>query len=49
MLRSRALEGLAEALTSELRPGDLVVTLGAGSIEKVGPALVALLEAPARV
>ncbi|HSM06894.1 MAG TPA: UDP-N-acetylmuramate--L-alanine ligase [Longimicrobiales bacterium] len=44
-----ALEGLAEALTSELRPGDLVVTLGAGSIEKVGPALVALLEAPARV
>jgi UDP-N-acetylmuramate--alanine ligase len=43
------LEGLAEALAAALQPGDVVVTLGAGSIERIGPALVPLLEAPARV
>jgi UDP-N-acetylmuramate--alanine ligase len=34
------LDELAAALAAWLRPGDLCLTLGAGSIEKVGPALV---------
>jgi UDP-N-acetylmuramate--alanine ligase len=34
------LDELAGALAEWLRPGDLCLTLGAGSIEKVGPALV---------
>jgi len=34
---------LADALAAAARPGDLVLTLGAGSIERVGPALLARL------
>lgn len=43
------LEGLARAVAADARSGDVVVTLGAGSIEKVAPELKALLEAPAHV
>jgi UDP-N-acetylmuramate--alanine ligase len=39
-----ALEGLAATLAGEVEPGDVVVTLGAGSIERIGPELRALLE-----
>ncbi|HZD04277.1 MAG TPA: cyanophycin synthetase, partial [Longimicrobiales bacterium] len=35
-----SLDGLAEAVGRELREGDLVVTMGAGSVEAVGPALL---------
>jgi UDP-N-acetylmuramate--alanine ligase len=38
-----ALEGLASALADSVTAGDLVVTLGAGSIEGIGPELRALL------
>ena len=34
---------LAEAVSQELKPGDLVLTLGAGDIWKSGPALLAKL------
>jgi UDP-N-acetylmuramate-alanine ligase len=36
---------LAEALAAELGAGDLCLTLGAGSIDRVGPELVRRLEA----
>jgi len=39
------LEAIAPALAPELRAGDLVLTLGAGSITKLGPQLLAALEA----
>ena len=39
-----ALAGAAPALVSLVRPGDLVVTLGAGDVTRVGPALAGLLE-----
>jgi UDP-N-acetylmuramate--alanine ligase len=39
------LEAVAPALAPELREGDLVLTLGAGSITRVGPQLLAALEA----
>ena len=35
--------GLADVLLSELRPGDLLLTLGAGDITTVGPAVLAAL------
>jgi len=35
-----SLETLAEAVAASLRPGDLCLTLGAGSIEGVGPGIV---------
>jgi UDP-N-acetylmuramate--alanine ligase len=38
------LEAIAPALAPELRAGDLVVTLGAGSITRLGPQLLAELE-----
>jgi len=34
------LEGLAAAVAGDVRPGDVVVTLGAGSIEALGPEVV---------
>jgi UDP-N-acetylmuramate--alanine ligase len=40
------LAGVAPALAALARPGDLVLTLGAGSITTAGPQVVALLEAP---
>jgi UDP-N-acetylmuramate--alanine ligase len=44
------LDDLADALADWLEPGDLCLTLGAGSIEKVGPALVERLgRAPRKV
>lgn len=39
------LSGAAPVLASMIRAGDLVVTLGAGDVTKVGPALAAALEA----
>ena len=39
-----ALEGLPAMLASSLQPGDLCLTLGAGSIETVGSALVTSLQ-----
>ncbi|KQV76261.1 UDP-N-acetylmuramate--alanine ligase [Aeromicrobium sp. Root344] len=36
---------LADLVVSELRPGDLLLTLGAGDITTVGPAVLAALEA----
>ncbi len=39
------LEAIPDALAPELRAGDLVLTLGAGSITKLGPLLLAALEA----
>ena len=39
------LEAIAPALAPELRTGDLVITLGAGSITRLGPQLLAALEA----
>ncbi|TVP53553.1 MAG: UDP-N-acetylmuramate--L-alanine ligase [Gemmatimonadales bacterium] len=38
-----ALDDLPEAVAADLRAGDLCLTLGAGSIERVGPRIVALL------
>ncbi len=38
------LDALPEALATELRAGDLVVTLGAGSIHTAGPRLLRVLE-----
>ena len=38
---------LPASVAGSLRPGDVVVTLGAGSIEDVGPALLALLRSSA--
>jgi UDP-N-acetylmuramate--alanine ligase len=35
---------LAALLVPELRPGDLLLTLGAGDITTVGPQVLALLE-----
>jgi len=40
-------DGLAEVLLPDLREGDLLLTLGAGDITTVGPAVLALLGAPA--
>jgi len=43
------LDAIEEALPPELRPGDLVLTLGAGDIAQLGPRLLArLAELPAR-
>jgi UDP-N-acetylmuramate--alanine ligase len=38
------LEQVPEVLLPELRSGDLVITLGAGSITRLGPKLLAALE-----
>ena len=38
------LEDVASVLADRARPGDLVLTLGAGSITRVGPEVLALLE-----
>lgn len=43
------LHGLAEAVAATLRPGDLCITLGAGSVEQVGPEIVAQLREAAHV
>ncbi|WP_139981069.1 UDP-N-acetylmuramate--L-alanine ligase [Nocardioides litoris] len=40
-----ALEGAAAALVDRARPGDLVLTLGAGTVTTVGPQVLALLGA----
>ncbi|MBT8404788.1 MAG: UDP-N-acetylmuramate--L-alanine ligase, partial [Gemmatimonadetes bacterium] len=40
-----ALDRLPGRVAGDLRPGDVVVTMGAGSIESTGPTLLALLEA----
>lgn len=42
-----AIAGLPEVLLAELRSGDMLLTLGAGDITKVGPAVLAALEARA--
>lgn len=42
-----SLATLADALLEDLRPGDVVITLGAGSIESLGPRLLERLEVPA--
>jgi UDP-N-acetylmuramate-alanine ligase len=39
-----ALEGLADVMADELGEGDVVCTLGAGSVESLGPELLARLE-----
>ncbi|GAA4108255.1 UDP-N-acetylmuramate--L-alanine ligase [Nocardioides fonticola] len=39
------LDDVAAVLAARARPGDLVLTLGAGSITRVGPEVLALLEA----
>jgi UDP-N-acetylmuramate--alanine ligase len=39
--------GLADVLVPDLRPGDLLLTLGAGDITTVGPAVLAALEGQA--
>jgi UDP-N-acetylmuramate--alanine ligase len=38
-----SIESVHEAVADLLRPGDVVVTMGAGSIEGVGPRLLGLL------
>ena len=38
------LDDAAAALVSLARPGDLIVTLGAGNVTEVGPKVLALLE-----
>jgi UDP-N-acetylmuramate--alanine ligase len=38
------LDGLAEAICAELDTGDVVVTLGAGSVESLGPELLRRME-----
>jgi UDP-N-acetylmuramate--alanine ligase len=40
----RRLESVATALANLARPGDVVITLGAGSIASIGDRLIALLE-----
>jgi UDP-N-acetylmuramate--alanine ligase len=40
---SGSLDASVAALAGEVRPGDLVVTLGAGSVTQAGPALMARL------
>lgn len=40
-------DGLAELLVPQLRPGDLLLTLGAGDITTVGPAVLAMLDGSA--
>ncbi len=42
------LESLAEAVAADLVPGDLLLTMGAGSVEIVAPRVLALLEAVRR-
>jgi UDP-N-acetylmuramate--alanine ligase len=37
--------GVAQALAERVEPGDIVITLGAGDITRVGPELVRMLEA----
>jgi len=44
-----ARDGLAEALLAVLRPGDLLLTLGAGDVTRVGDELLGLLRAGAPV
>ncbi|MEJ2539556.1 MAG: UDP-N-acetylmuramate--L-alanine ligase [Gemmatimonadota bacterium] len=44
-----AVDTLATALAGSVEAGDVVVTLGAGSIDAVGPQLLTLLEASPRV
>lgn len=39
-----ALADVAPLVASRVRPGDLVLTMGAGDVNKVGPALLALLD-----
>jgi UDP-N-acetylmuramate--alanine ligase len=39
----RDLAEVPDALAGELRPGDLVITLGAGSISGLGPRILAAL------
>jgi UDP-N-acetylmuramate--alanine ligase len=39
----RDLDDVAAALVARAHPGDLVLTLGAGSITEVGPQVLALL------
>jgi UDP-N-acetylmuramate-alanine ligase len=38
-----ALEGAAESLRGKVREGDLVITLGAGSVHRAGDQLLELL------
>jgi UDP-N-acetylmuramate--alanine ligase len=38
------LDDVAAELVRRARPGDLVLTLGAGSVTEVGPRVLALLE-----
>jgi UDP-N-acetylmuramate--alanine ligase len=38
--------GLAAAARERVRPGDVVLTLGAGDVTQAGPELLALLERP---
>ncbi len=42
-----ARKGVAKALAARVGPGDVVITLGAGDITRVGPDLLALLESGA--
>jgi len=41
-------EGVAELVVPDLRPGDLVLTLGAGDVTTVGPQILALLRRSGR-
>jgi UDP-N-acetylmuramate--alanine ligase len=41
------LDGLAAAVVANARSGDVILTIGAGSIERVGPEIRAALEVPA--
>jgi UDP-N-acetylmuramate--alanine ligase len=38
------LDQLVEALAQRVQPGDVVITMGAGNITRVGPALLARLQ-----
>ena len=42
-----ALDALPTAVAADTREGDVVMTLGAGSIESIGAELVRVLEVPA--
>ena len=42
-----AFSELPASVAGSLRPGDVVVTLGAGSVEEVGPSLLGLIGASA--